>query len=173
MNEAWSTEYNICVGRLCRHVDFTLHFGSWDWVFLLFCKIALFFFFFFLFFFFPKKLYFPFECVCWVLSVAQFASPAFPTKKWVERGGNTIATIMNHCNARNMITKWLSSSIDNQSSLCGFYIPVAFSIYLINSFLCLSLSALVWSWFTRKIMNFASGTIKTWSRTTKGTNQTK
>lgn len=93
----------------------------------------------------PKRLYFPFECVCWVLSVAQFASPAFPTKKWVERGGNTIATIMNHCNARNMITKWLSSSIDNQSSLCGFYIPVAFSIYLINSFLCLSLSALVWS----------------------------
>lgn len=99
------------------------------------------------FFFFPppKRLYFPLECVCWVLSVAQFASPAFPTKKWVERGGNTIATIMNHCNARNMITKWLSSSIDNQSSLCGFYIPVAFSIYLINSFLCLSLSALVWS----------------------------
>lgn len=122
-----------CLCRKTRHVDFTLHFGSWDWVFLLFCKIALF-------LLFSERLHFPLECVCWVLLVAQFASPAFPTKKWVERGGNTIATIMNHCNARNIITKWLSSSIDNQSSLCGFYIPIAFPIYLIILFVSISSS---------------------------------
>lgn len=136
MNEAWRTKYNLCVGRLGQ----TYRFYTSFWIMRSGLSIVLqnts---------FFSERFHFLFECV---LSEVQLAATAFPTKrKWVERRGNAIATIMSHCDARNknFIMKWLSSLTYNQSSLCCGYIPIAFSVYLINSLPCFTLSALLWS----------------------------
>lgn len=104
MNEAWSAECTMCVGRLGPDIQILQlilnnEIGSF------YCSAK---------YLFSERFHFLSECV-------QFTAPDFPRKrKWVERGGNTTATTMNHCDARNIniIMKQLSSLAYDQSSVC-------------------------------------------------------